>query len=122
MLQLDTEYIGQLIAGLAYMFVGVGLMRLALRTKHRPERLLGVYFIGTGLDYLFYTIPYVFRLDALMVAGSAAARISYAIAVIALLIFTREVFRASQGWARGLTGLLTASLLFGVAGPLWQGQ
>jgi len=122
MLKLDTEYIGQLIAALPYLIVGIGLMRLALRTKQRPESLLGVYFLGTGLDYLLYTVPVVFLLDSLAPAGEALARVTYAVAVVALLMFIREVFRPRQRWALWLSWLCAATLGVGTVGGFWQGQ
>ena len=83
---MDSEYLGQLINGIAYLVVGAGLARLAYRSGQRPERLLGAYFLLTGCDYFVYAATRIFPLDALPPAGDVVSRVSYAIAVGALVM------------------------------------
>ena len=123
---MDTGYLGQMVAGLAYLAAGLGLLRLALRTGERPERLLGIYFVLAAADYLFYTIPLVFGMsEEVYLAGSALSRVSYAVGVVALLLFTREVFRAGERWAGALSWLCVLGLFGGLAGSFalgnWEG-
>jgi hypothetical protein len=119
---MDTEYLGQLVTGFAYLVVGVGLARLAQRSGQRPERLLGIYFLLTSLDYIGYAAPRVFALDALFSTTEAVSRVSYAIAVGALVIFTREVFRSAQVWALWLMWSCIAGVAVGIVGSLATGQ
>ena len=121
-MDVNTEYLGQLINGLAYLVVGLGLARLAFRSRQRPERLLGIYFVFTAFDYLFYAVPRVFMFDAVVEVADLVARSSYAIAVASLVIFTREVFRRADVWARALMWLCIAGVGVGVVGALAFGQ
>jgi hypothetical protein len=121
-LAVDTSYIGQLIAGIFYLVVGAGLLQLGRRTRQTPERLLGVYFLFTGLDYSLYTIPVAFGFESVHDLTAGAALFAYAIAVVALLLFTRGVFRRGAAWADWLTGLCTLALFAGVAGSFARGD
>ena len=119
---MNAEYLGQMSIGIAYLVVGAGLARLALRSKQRPERLLGIYFVLTGFDYFLYAAPLVFSLDALADAGAVVGRVCYAVAVGALVIFTREVFRSAEAWAVGLMWLCIAGVSVGILGAFAVGQ
>ena len=107
---LDTSYTGQLLSGVFYLIVGLGLLRLAHRTGELPERLLGLYFLFTGLDYSLYSIPSAFGIESIQSPAAATALLSYAMAVMALLLFTRRVFRTSERWASWLAHSARARL------------
>ena len=81
---MDTSYIGQLVSGAFYLIVGIALLGLAHRTAETPERLLGIYFLFTGLDYTLYTVAVAFEFDSIFDPAAALARVAYAIAVLAL--------------------------------------
>lgn len=119
---MDTSYAGQLLAGGFYLLIGLGLLHLGQRTRQSPELLLGVYFLFTGLDYSLSMIPLAFGWAAARSLMEASALSMYAIAVVALLLFTRTVFRPSEAWSSGLIALCTVGLISGLAGSFAAGN
>ena len=122
---LDSGYLGQLITGIFYLIVGTALLRLSRRTGEKPERHLGFYFLLTGVDYFSYSITYVFQLESLYVQAGFLARVAYAIAVVHLVIFIRDVFRRGEIWATWLAALCSLSVFAGIVGACalgdWEG-
>jgi hypothetical protein len=107
-------YVAQFLAGIFYIGVGARLLRLAHRTREIPERLLGLYFVATGVSYTIYFVPDVVGSPAFAGAWQFASRVAYLFAVVALLTFTRVTFRPDDRWAKGLAGLLTLVMCGGL--------
>jgi hypothetical protein len=107
-------YVAQLLAGFFYIGVGARLLRLAHRTREIPERLLGLYFVATGVSYTVYFIPDFLGSPAFAGAWQFASRLAYLFAVVAILTFTRVAFRPDDRWAKGLVGLLTLVMCGGL--------
>jgi len=120
-----SAWIGELIAGIFYLIVGIRLARLASRTGERPERLLSQMFLFTALSYGFYMVPLMVPIDALWTPFNFAGRVTYMPAPILVALFTRDVFR-SESRASTLCVWATAALLVvGVIGSVmlddWEG-
>jgi len=122
---LESGYFGQLIAGIFYLIVGMALLRLSRRTGEKPERRLGYYFLFTGIDYFSYSVAYCFQLEALYATASFVARCAYAIAVVHLVIFIRDVFRPGETWATWLAAIcalgLFAPIIASALKGAWEG-
>jgi hypothetical protein len=118
---LDSGYLGQLIAGLFYLIVGAGLLRLSRRTGEKPERHLGFYFFLTGVDYFLFSAAIVFQLGTLGVVCGFIAMVSYAIAVVYLVVFIRGVFRPSETWATWIAAFCSLGLMAGIVGSVLEG-
>jgi hypothetical protein len=88
-----SAWIGEFIAAIFYLAVGIRLARLASRTGERPERLLSAMFFFSGISYLLYVIPMAISIEALWTPFNFAGRVIYLPAPIYLALFTREVFR-----------------------------
>ena len=86
-------WIGEFIASIFYLAVGMRLARLASRTGERPERLLSAVFFFSGISYLLYCVPMAVSIEALWTPFNFAGRVTYLPAPIFLALFTREVFR-----------------------------
>jgi hypothetical protein len=118
---LDSGYLGQLIAGIFYLVVGVALLRLSRRTGMRPERFLGMYFLFSGVDYVSYSAAFVFQLDSIYAECSFLARAAYAVAVVHLVIFIRDVFRPTERWATALAAICSLGLIASLFATALQG-
>lgn len=120
----EKAYIAQLLAGIFYIGVGARLLRLAYRTREIPERLLGLYFVATGVSYTLYFVPSLIGSPAFAGAWQFASRLAYLFAVVALLTFTCATFRPDDRWAKGLAGLLTlvicGGLMIAAANGAWE--
>jgi hypothetical protein len=94
--------------------VGGSLLRMAARTRKRPELLMGLGLFTLGpVSQLFSLMSGTGRLPvedvslplhAIAVAGSAFG-------MACIFLFVRNVFRPGERWALGLTGLAIALLL-----------
>jgi uncharacterized membrane protein len=93
----EDVYIAEFLAGIFLMAVGVRLLRLAQRTREMPERLLGLYFAGSGLSYSVYYVPDLVGFTAFAGAWQFSSRLAYLLAVMAILTFTRVTFRPDAG-------------------------
>ncbi len=118
----EQAYIGELISGLIYLYVGTRLLRLSARTGEVPERLLGAMFLVTGASFLLYDLPIILDSESLWTPLNFAGRVTYLAAPVLLAVFTRRVFRPESAWsawmAYGSAILLTA----GVGGSVWSGD
>ena len=119
----DDPYLAQLLTGLLFLVVAFALLRLAYRTDQAAERLLGVVFLFMGTSYLFSEVPYAFDLESLIEPFSFAGRLSYAVSVVTIAIFTRRILESDEEWARwlvyGCASLVTHGLgLSELAGEL----
>jgi hypothetical protein len=118
----DHAYIGELIAAIAYLTVGVRMFRLSQRTGESPERLLGVSYALVGMSYVFYEIPTIFRIESLWTPFTLAGRITFDIAILPFALFTRTVFRRNAPWAKWLVIACVALMFTGVMLSLLQGD
>ncbi len=122
---LDGAWIGQLIAGIFYLVIGIQLARLASRTGERPERLLSNMFFFTSVSYILYLIPLIVPLEALWTPFNFAGRVSYLPAPILVALFTRDVFRSGSRVSTAIVYLTAVLLVVGVGGSAmigdWEG-
>lgn len=98
----DYPYLAQLLTGLLFLVVAFALLRLASRTGQAAERWLGVVFLFMGTSYVLSDVPYAFDLEFLIEPFSFAGRLSYAVSVVGIAIFTRRVLQSDEEWARWL--------------------
>lgn len=120
----------QLSAGLAVLtwyltsvFVGWRLLRLAARRDDAPARWIGTYlFFAMGLGSILMSIPMgrgslggieMTPFDRMMIGLALAGTV---VGNVALLTFTRRVFRPASGAARGFSAAVTVLLLGGAIG------
>jgi hypothetical protein len=118
----DNPWIGEFIAGIFYLIVGIRLALLASRTGERPERLLSAMFFFSGASYIIYTIPMVFTIEALWTPLNFAGRAVYIPAPILIALFTREVFRSDSRYSAWMVYLTTFLLVVGVGVSAMMGD
>lgn len=109
----DNAYIASVAASVFYLIVSARFIRLHRRTGERPELLIGLYFALSGLYYLGYNIPSLFRFDGWPPLVELAVEWTYVVGVFPYLLFIRSVFRAKQVWAGWLVGVCSTFLLLG---------
>jgi hypothetical protein len=122
---MDTSaYIGEVISGFVYLFVGVRLYLLSRRTGHTPEALISASFLLWMLSYAFWDIPYAFVDSEELVPAvcSYGSLIALALGTVVFMFFIRAVFRPDARWATGLVAAVAVSNLVGVAGAGWIGD
>jgi hypothetical protein len=119
----ESSYIFQLIAGVLFLAAGAQLLRLSLRTRETPERLLGIYFLASGFSLLGWLTPEIFHLE------SMANRINfvlwfdlipwalYDVGMIAFLLFARMTFRPNAAWSKWIVA--TCILLLFLSLTMW---
>jgi hypothetical protein len=105
-------YIFNVIAALVYLAVGVRLFALSRRTRGRPEYLLALNYLCTGVSYCLYELPTLFEHNPTWTL--ITARIIYSVGIVPLLLFTRDVFRTGSRWANGLVWTNALVLFCGV--------
>jgi hypothetical protein len=105
-------YVFNVIAALIYLVVGIRLFALSRRTRGRPEYLLALTYLCTGVSYCLYELPSLLERD--QTPTLIAARIIYSVGIVPLLLFTRDVFRGDSRWASALVWAITLSLFSGV--------
>ena len=118
----DHAYIGELIAAIAYLTVGVRMFRLSLRTGESPERLLGVSFSLIGTSYLAYEIPSITGIESLWTPFTLAGRLIFDVGIIPFAMFTQTVFRRDTPWATWLVCGCATLLAVGVIFSLLAGD
>jgi hypothetical protein len=111
---IENGWIGEFIAGIIYVIVGIRLAQLASRTGERPERLLSAMFFFSGASYLIYTVPMAIPVDALWTPFNFAGRAIYIPAPILLAMFTREVFRSDARFSIWMVYATAALMVVGV--------
>jgi hypothetical protein len=119
-----NAYVGEVISGLVYFFVGVRLYRLSRRTGHLPETLIAASFLLWTLSYLLYDIPYAFvdSEELIPAVYSYGSLIALALGSVVFSFFIRAVFRPDARWASWLVAAITVSVVAGVAGSAWIGD
>ncbi len=118
----DGAWIGQLIAGIFYLVIGIQLARLASRTGERPERLLSIMFFFTSISYVLYLIPLIVPIEALWTPFNFAGRVSYLPAPILVALFTRDVFRSESRASTWIVYTTAVLLVVGVGGSAMVGD
>ena len=119
-----TAYVGEVIAGFVYLFVGVRLFRLSQRTGHVPEALIAASFLLWTLCYAIWDIPYAFVESEELVPPfySYASLFALASGNALFAFFICAVFRRDSRWARWLAIAIAVSLFAGLAGTAWVGD
>jgi hypothetical protein len=119
-----TAYVGEVISGVVYLFVGIRLFKLSRRTGHAPETLIATSFLLWMLGYAIWDIPYAFvdSEDQIPAICSFGSLIALASGNVAFAFFIRAVFRPDARWATGLVAAIAFSNLVGVAGSGWSGD
>jgi len=119
-----TAYIGEVISGVVYLFVGVRLYRLSQRTGHTPEKLIAVSFLLWVLAYAIWDIPYAFVDSEELVPAvySYGSLVALALGNVVFAFFIRAVFRPEERWAMALVAVIAIANLLGVAGSAWVGD
>jgi hypothetical protein len=118
----DHAYIGELLAGIVYLIVGVRLLRLGQRTREAPERLLGVTFLAMGVSSVLYVLPVFSAFESLWTPLTFAGRVGFLPAAVMLALFTRLVFRPDARWGAWLVWGSAILLITGVGGSAWGGD
>ena len=115
---------GEGIACTVYLYVGLRLYLLSVRTRRRPELLIAACFLLWALSYLFYDLPFaVVRMDALVPAVcSYASLVALGLGNVAFAFFIRSVFRPGERWATWLVAAIVIGVVAGVAGSAWVGD
>jgi hypothetical protein len=116
----SSVYFSNLIAALIYLAVGIRLFVLSRRTRGRPEHLLALTYLCTGVSYILYELPVLFDLDQVWIL--ILARIIYSVGIVPLLLFTRDVFRSDSRWANALVWAITLGLFSGVFFSMLDGD
>jgi hypothetical protein len=119
---MENGWIGEFIAGIFYLIVGIRLARLASRTGERPERLLSAMFCFSGASYIIYTVPMVYPTEALWTPFNFAGRVAYLPAAVLVALFTREVFRSDARFSLWMVYATAASLAVGVGASAMMGD
>jgi hypothetical protein len=122
---MDTSaYVGEAIASLVYLFVGVRLYLLSRRTGQLPEALIAASFLLWTLSYAIYDIPYAFVESEELVPAvfSYGSLIVAASASVVFAFFIRAVFRRDARWAMWLVAAIAVSNLAGVVGMACMGD
>jgi hypothetical protein len=117
-----NAYLFELLAALAYCGVAVRLLRLAARTRQRPERMLGVYFAASGISYLLYETPLVLAREDWQTPAFFAGRVLYDVALLPFLLFLIDLFHRGQRWAVWLAATDLALLFAGLSASIWTGD
>jgi hypothetical protein len=119
-----NAYVGEVIAGFVYFFVGVRLFRLSRRTGQLPETLIAASFLLWTLSYAFWDIPYAFVDSAELVPAvySYGSLIALALGTVVFSFFIRAVFRPAARWAQWLVAAIAVSNLLGLVGMAWHGD
>ncbi len=118
----DQAYIGELLAGIVYLTVGVRLLRLGWRTGEVPEKLLGAIFLFMGTSAGLYVLPTLSPFESLWTPLNFAARVAYIPPAAMVALFTRLVFRPEKRWGAWLVWGTAILLVTGVSGSALGGD
>ncbi len=108
------------IAGLLYLVVGIRLYSLSRRTGERPEYLLALSYLSSGVSYLLYEIAGLVESSSEWIL--LVARPIYTVGIVPVLLFTRDVFRRNSPWATAFVWFDTLILFSGVVFSTLEGD
>ena len=119
----ESAYIGSAFAGLAYLVVGIRLLRLSARTRSNAERLI-------GLTFLIWSLSYALWVSAILLQGQPtlesqliiASRITTNLGGICFVFFPLLAFRRGSTWAKWLSASVAICLIIGSVGSGWAGD
>jgi hypothetical protein len=114
-------YVTAIAVSAFYLIASWRFMRLALRTRKRPELYLGLYFALTGVYYLGNNLPDLAGLEPWPTPTALALEWTYVLGVFPYLFFLRAVFRPESRWADLAVGACTAFLLVGTIAGTREG-
>ncbi len=109
------------LVGLAYLIVGIRLIRLGRSTGQLPERVLGASFLIWAASYFIYGVPNAFLGESEIVPYSFVSRIALHTGTVIFACFVRGVFRPEERWGSWLVLGTAACLLTGVIGSVSLG-
>jgi hypothetical protein len=118
----DQAYVGEFLAGIVYLTVGVRLLRLGRRTGEAPERLLGGVFLWMGVSAGLYVLPTFPAFESMWTSLNFAGRLAYIPPPVMLAVFTRRVFRPDDRWGNWLVWVSSITLITGVGGSALGGD
>jgi hypothetical protein len=98
----EPVYLFDCLAGILYLAVGIRLLALYAHTTQKPELLLGTNYLLFGASFLLYELPAIAGEGFDSEWCAFAARVTYAVGVVPLLLFVSGVFRPGARWARWL--------------------
>jgi len=118
----DSSYIGGIVVGVGYVVAGSRLLRLSLRTRENPERLLAATFFTWGVSYACWQTPIVLADESLVRPLYTAGRFLTDLGTILSVFFLRLVFRPQSRLAASMVAGITIALILGFAGSGWLGD
>ncbi|HXV35740.1 MAG TPA: hypothetical protein VEC18_01245 [Myxococcota bacterium] len=119
-----NAYIGEIIASLVYLVVGLRLFALSRRTRGTPETLLALSFLAWTSAFAFYNIPYAFVEDEERIAPffSYGSLTCLGVGNVVFAVFIRSTFRGRERWAGALLAVICLSAVVGLIGTGWVGD
>ncbi len=118
----DHAYIGELLGGFVYLFVGLRLVWLGQRTGEAPERLLGACFVLVGVSAFLYVLPNFPAFASLWTSLNFAGRVCVIPYTVIFALFTWRVFRPEASWGGWLVWATAISLVIAVGGSAMSGD
>ncbi len=115
-------YTGTAISGLLYLFAGVRLLRLGMRTSEAPEYLLGAVFLLWSLFYYLEILPYLLDDVSLYTPLFFLGRTVTTAATILCALFIRRVFRSEDAWSGWLIAGTAFCSIVGLGGSIAIGD
>ena len=115
-------YIGELLAGIINLIVGIRLLLLSRRTGEAPERLLSGSFLCMAVSSWFYVLPNFPEFEPMWMVLNFAGRVLVIPSVVFLAMFTRCAFRPNTRWATWLLWASAMLLVTGVGGAARAGE
>ena len=119
----ESAYIGSAFAGLAYLVVGIRLLRLSARTRSNAERLIGLTFLIWSLSYALWVSAILLRgQPALESQLIIASRLSTNLGGIGIAFFPLLAFSRGSTWAKWMVAITVVCMVVGTAGSIWVGD
>ncbi len=115
-------YLGELLAGIVYLIVGIRLLRLSQRTGEAPERLLGASFVAIAASAFSYVLPNLSAFESLWVPLNFAGRVFVIPYSVIFALFTWRAFRPAARWGEWLVWGTAILLVIGVGGSAMGGD
>jgi hypothetical protein len=116
----SNPYLFNILAALLYLIVGVRLYALSRCTGGRPEYLLAINYLCCGISYLLGELPDLLEWDLAWIL--LTGRFLFALGMVPLLLFTRDVFRRDTPWATALVWVFSLLLFSGVTFSALEGD